>query len=275
MGLQATGYRAKEIGGILTVRQAPTGEIQVACDFDAKPQRRKGVQRKMPHRTQSNTDVRGKRTVLIVDDHPIVRQGLAQLINQETDLLVCGQAEDAHQAMQAIRDLKPNMVIVDISLKDTSGVELIKDLKVQYPELPVLTLSMHDEAIYGERALRAGARGYIMKQEATEKVFTAIRRVLACEVYVSDMMAAKMVSKLVGGVSKKPASAIESLSDRELEVFRMIGEGFNTREMADRLHLSVKTIETYRAHIKDKLALQDASELLRSAIQWVNSELQR
>jgi DNA-binding NarL/FixJ family response regulator len=228
----------------------------------------------MPHKTQ-NTDTRNKRTVLIVDDHPIVRQGLAQLINQEADLLVCGQAEDAHEAIQAIRQLNPNMVIVDISLKDTSGVELIKDLKVQFPDLPVLTLSMHDEAVYGERALRAGARGYIMKQEATEKVVTAIRRVLAGEVYVSDGMAAKIVSKLVGGVSKKPASPIESLSDRELEVFRMIGEGFSTREMAEKLHLSVKTIETYRAHIKDKLALQDTSELLRSAIHWVNSELQR
>ncbi|NLH40273.1 MAG: response regulator transcription factor [Planctomycetes bacterium] len=228
----------------------------------------------MPQKTQS-TDTRKKRTVLIVDDHPIVRQGLTQLINQESDLLVCGQAEDAHDAIAAIRQFHPDMVIVDISLKDTSGVELIKDLKVQFPELPVLTLSMHDEAVYGERALRAGARGYIMKQEATEKVVTAIRRVLAGEVYVSDGMAAKMVSKLVGGVSKKPASPIESLSDRELEVFRMIGEGFNTREMAEKLHLSVKTIETYRAHIKDKLALQDASELLRSAIQWVNSELQR
>jgi DNA-binding NarL/FixJ family response regulator len=229
----------------------------------------------MPHRANNSTDVRSKRTVLIVDDHPIVRQGLAQLINQESDLVVCGQAEDAHEAIGAIREHHPDMVIVDISLKDTSGVELIKDLKVRHPDLPVLTLSMHDEAVYGERALRAGARGYIMKQEATEKVVTAIRRVLAGEIYVSDGMAAKMVSKMVGGASKKAASPIESLSDRELEVFRMIGEGFNTREMAEKLHLSVKTIETYRAHIKDKLALQDASELLRSAIQWVNSELQR
>lgn len=229
----------------------------------------------MPRKTQSSTDTRGKRTILIVDDHPIVRQGLAQLINQENDLVVCGQAEDAHSAIQAIRELDPDLVIVDISLKDTSGVELIKDLKVQYPDLPVLTLSMHDEAVYGERALRAGAKGYIMKQEATEKVVTAIRRVLMGEVYVSDGMAAKMVSKLVGVAGKKTGSPIESLSDRELEVFRMIGEGYNTREMAEKLHLSVKTIETYRAHIKDKLALQDASELLRSAIQWVNTELQR
>jgi DNA-binding NarL/FixJ family response regulator len=224
---------------------------------------------------QSSTEPRGKRTVLIVDDHPIVRQGLAQLINQENDIEVCGQAEDAHEAIQTIRELDPDLVIVDISLRDTSGVDLIKDLRIQYPDLPILTLSMHDEAVYGERALRAGARGYIMKQEATEKVVTAIRRVLAGEIYVSDDMAAKMVSKLVGGVSRKTGSPIENLSDRELEVFRMIGEGFNTREMAEKLHLSVKTIETYRAHIKDKLALQDASELLRAAIQWVNAGLQR
>jgi DNA-binding NarL/FixJ family response regulator len=229
----------------------------------------------MPRKTQGNADPRHKRTVLIVDDHPIVRQGLAQLIDQEKDLQVCGQAQDAHEALQAIRTLNPDMVVVDISLKDTSGMELIKDLKVQYPDLPVLTLSMHDEAVYGERALRAGARGYIMKQEATEKVVTAIRRVLAGEVYVSDDMAAKMVSKLVGGGSRKTGSPLECLSDRELEVFRLIGEGYSTREMAEKLHLSIKTIETYRAHIKDKLGLEDANELLRNAIQWVNTELQR
>lgn len=225
-------------------------------------------------RARSGAPARSKRTVLIVDDHPIVRQGLAQLIDQETDLKVCGQAEDAHEAMQAIRRLHPDMVIVDIALKDTSGMELIKDLKVQYPDLPVLTLSMHDEAIYGERALRAGARGYIMKQEATEKVVTAIRRVLAGEIYVSSGMAAKMVSKLVGTGTRAAGSPADCLSDRELEVFRMIGEGYGTREMAQKLHLSVKTIETYRAHIKDKLGLQDANELLRCAIQWVNAGLQ-
>jgi DNA-binding NarL/FixJ family response regulator len=229
------------------------------------------MSRKMPGRT----DLRSKRTVLIVDDHPIVRQGLAQLINQEKDLEVCGQAEDAHEAMQAIRQLNPDMVIVDISLKDTSGMELIKDLKIQHPDLPVLTLSMHDEAVYGERALRAGARGYVMKQEATGKVVTAIRRVLAGEVYVSDGLSAKMVSKLVGGGARTASSPADSLSDRELEVFRMIGEGFGTREMAEKLHLSIKTVETYRAHIKDKLGLQDANELLRTAIQWVNAGLER
>jgi DNA-binding NarL/FixJ family response regulator len=167
------------------------------------------------------------------------------------------------------------MVIVDISLKGTSGLELIKDLRVQYPDLPALMLSMYDEAVYGERALRAGAKGYVMKQEATEKVVTAIRQVLAGEVYVSNGMAAKMVSKLVGGGARTVGSPADCLSDRELEVFRMIGEGFSTREMAEKLHLSVKTVETYRAHIKDKLGLQDANEVLRTAIGWVNAGLQR
>ena len=229
----------------------------------------------MSRKSQSSTEPHGKRTVLIVDDHPIVRQGLAQLINQEKDLEVCGQAEDAHKAMQAIRQLNPDMVIVDISLKGTSGLELIKDLRVQYPDLPALMLSMNDEAVYGERALRAGAKGYVMKQEATEKVVTAIRQVLAGEVYVSNGMAAKMVSKLVGGGARTVGSPADCLSDRELEVFRMIGEGFSTREMAEKLHLSVKTVETYRAHIKDKLGLQDANEVLRTAIGWVNAGLQR
>ena len=214
-----------------------------------------------------------KHHILIVDDHPIVRQGLAQLIDQEQDLSVCGQAENAHEAMGVIKSLSPDLAIVDITLRETIGMELIKDIKVRYPSLPVLTLSMHDEAIYAERALRAGAKGYIMKQEATERVVTAIRRVLAGEVYISEDMAAKMVSKMIGRTPDKGASPVERLSDRELEVFRLIGEGYGTREMAAKLHLSIKTIETYRAHIKDKLGFQDANELLRSAIQWVNTEM--
>lgn len=213
-----------------------------------------------------------KRGVVIVDDHPIVRQGLAQLINQEDDLHVCGQAEDVYEAMRIIKELEPDLAVVDISLKETSGMELIKDIKIHYPHLPVLTLSMHDEVVYAERALRAGAKGYIMKQEATERVVTAIRRVLAGEVYISEGMAARMVSKLVTGPTEVGISPVDRLSDRELEVFRLIGEGYGTREMAEKLHLSIKTIETYRAHIKEKMALQDANELLRSAIQWVSTE---
>jgi len=227
----------------------------------------------MPAKTTPKVDQRSKHSVLIVDDHPVVRQGLAQLINQEKDLEVRGYAEDAFQAMQAIKDVQPDMIIVDISLKDTSGMDLIKDVKIQYPNLPILILSMHDESLYAERALRAGAKGYIMKHEATERVITAIRRVLAGEIYVSDSMAAKMVSKLATGIAPQNASPIECLSDRELEVFRLIGEGHKTRDVAEKLHLSVKTIETYRAHIKEKLGFKDGNELFRFAVEWVNSEM--
>jgi DNA-binding NarL/FixJ family response regulator len=214
----------------------------------------------------------GKSKVLIVDDHPIVRQGLSELINHEKDLTVCGQAEDAQQAMAAIRSVKPDVVVVDISLKEKNGIELMKDIKAQYPNMPVLVLSMHDESLYAERALRAGARGYIMKQEATEKVVTGIRTVLSGQVYVSDKMAAKMVYKLVGGGATAGASPVESLSDRELEVFNLIGHGLGTRQIAEKLYLSIKTIETYRAHIKEKLNLVSAGELLQYAIQWVNTQ---
>jgi len=227
----------------------------------------------MALRTQGKTNRPKQHRIVIVDDHPIVRQGLAQLIEQEDDLHICGQAEDAHEAIRAIRELNPNLVIVDISLRTSSGIDLIKDIKAQFPALPVLTLSMHDEALYAERALRAGARGYIMKQEAPEEVVTAIRRVLAGTTYVSQGMAAKMVNKIVAGPGEKNASPVDRLSDRELEVFRLIGEGYGTREMAEKLYLSVKTIETYRAHIKEKLNLQDANELLRAAIRWANAQM--
>jgi len=212
----------------------------------------------------------GKAKVLIVDDHPIVRQGLSELINHEKDLTVCGQAEDATEAMIAIRSAMPDVAVVDISLKEKNGIELIKDLKNQYPDLPILVLSMHDESLYAERALRAGARGYIMKHEATDKVITGIRAVLNGQIFVSDKMATRMVYKLVGGASA--GSAIDNLSDRELEVFSLIGKGLGTRQIAEKLYLSIKTIETYRSHIKEKLGLASAGELLQYAIQWVNSQ---
>ena len=223
------------------------------------------AKKKQPNKTDEN-----KTRILIVDDHPIVRQGLAELIDHEQDLTVCGQAEGAHEALKIIKELKPDMAIVDITLKETSGMELIKDITARYPDLLVLALSMHDESLYAERALRAGARGYIMK--ATENVVTAIRNVVSGQIYVSDKMAAKMVRKLVGGGPDVGASAIDRLSDRELEVFSLIGQGQGTRQIAERLHLSLKTIETYRAHIKEKLNLVDANELLQYAIQWVQSQ---
>ena len=225
----------------------------------------------MARKKQPNNADKKKANILIVDDHPIVRQGLRELVNHENDLIVCGQAEDANQAMKAVKELKPDIVIVDISLKETSGMELIKDLNVQYPKLPVLALSMHDESLYAERVLRAGAKGYIMKAEATEKVIMAIRKILSGEIYISDKMASKMMRKLVGSSSEINASPVELLSDRELEVFQLIGKGFGTRQIAERLYLSIKTIETYRAHIKEKLNLADSATLLRYAIQWINS----
>ncbi len=221
---------------------------------------------------QDRTD-KNKARIIIVDDHPIVRQGLENLINHEKDLMVCQQAEDAHQAMKAIDKLKPDMVIVDISLKDKNGLELIKDIKIQYPDLPILALSMHHESLYAERVIRAGARGYIMKQQATENIVKAIRNVLNGQIYVSDKMTAKMMHKLMGRrKDKAEASTTEILSDRELEVFLLIGKGYGTSQIADQLHLSVKTIESYRAHIKEKLALSNATELLQYAIQWANSK---
>lgn len=219
--------------------------------------------------TKSNDS---KARIIIVDDHPIVRQGLAALINHEKDMLVCEQAEDAHQALAAVKTKNPDTIIVDISLKDKSGLELIKDINFQYKNLPILALSMHDESLYAERALRAGAMGYIMKVEATDNVVYAIRKVLSGQIYVSKKITEKMMSKLVGGKPQIGASPTDCLSDRELEVLMLIGQGYGTRKMAEKLYLSVKTIETYRAHIKEKLNLANATELLRYAIQWVNGQ---
>src|SRR5580704_14908445 len=213
-----------------------------------------------------------RKTVLIVDDHPLLRQGLALLINQQQDMQVCGEAEEAHVAMQFIAQKRPDIMILDISLKGPDGLELLKSIRATDPDLPVLILSMHDEAIYAERALRARANGYIMKQEATEKVLVAVRRILSGEVYLSERMSNKMLQQYIGGAPNAIQSRIASLSDRELEVFRRIGEGCATREIAEELHLSVKTVETYQAHIKDKLALRSGRELIQHAIQWKINE---
>ena len=215
---------------------------------------------------------KGKRAVFVIDDHPIVREGLAQLINREPDLVVCGHAEDVYGAVKAMESLKPDIAVADISLKGADGIELIKNLKVRIPGLPVLVLSIHDESLYAPRALRAGARGYIMKQEATENVLVALRRVLNGEIYLSERMANKMLQQFVGISSTTGRFSVDRLSDRELEVFRLIGQGHGTRRIAEELRLSVKTVESYREHIKDKMILEDASELVQHAIQWVQQE---
>ena len=209
-----------------------------------------------------------KKTVLVVDDHPLMRQGLALLINQQQDMQVCGEAQEAQAAMHAIAQLRPDIMILDISLNGPDGLDILKNIRATNPDLPVLILSMHDEAIYAERALRARANGYIMKQEATEKVLVAVRRILNGEVYLSERMSNKMLQQYIGGAPSMIQSRIASLSDRELEVFRLIGEGRGTREIAEELHLSIKTVETYQAHIKEKLALRSGRELIQHAIQW-------
>jgi DNA-binding NarL/FixJ family response regulator len=214
----------------------------------------------------------GKIRILLVDDHAVVRFGIAQLINRQTDMTVCGEEEDASRAMGAIEALKPNLVIADISLKDSSGLELMRNIKAQYPGLPVLVVSAHDETIYAEIAFRAGALGYLMKDGALEKIVTAIRRVLGGEIFVSDAQATRMLQQQVRGQSTMNESPVKSLSDRELEVFQLIGQWKTTRDIAEELHLSVKTIEYYREQIKRKLNLKNAAELTQRATAWVGRE---
>jgi DNA-binding NarL/FixJ family response regulator len=215
---------------------------------------------------------KAKTRVLLIDDHPILRRGLAQLINQEADMSVCGEAEDAPKAFELVGTLHPDVAVVDISLKSGNGIELIKNVKARYPELPMLVLSMHDESLYAERALRAGGLGYIMKEEAIEQVLIAIRRVLTGEIFLSDKMKSKMLQQLANGRTKAVVSPIEHLTDRELEVFRLIGEGHSTRQIAGELHLSVRTVEAYREYIKAKLNLKNSTELVQHAFHWVHHE---
>lgn len=205
--------------------------------------------------------------VFLVDDHPIVRQGLALFIDREPDLMVCGEADDATSALQAIGEATPDFVVLDISLDGPDGLELLKTLRLRYPSLPVLVLSMHDESLYAERALRAGANGYIMKQEATDRVLTAIRQILGGDVYLSDRLTKRMLQQFVNG-SISQRDPLSKLSDRELEVYRLIGVGHGTRQIADELHVSTKTVESYQAHIKEKLSLRNARELVQHAVEW-------
>jgi DNA-binding NarL/FixJ family response regulator len=212
-----------------------------------------------------------KNRIFIVDDHPIVRKGLTQLINQEPELVVCGEAENAESALELLKKVKPDLAIVDISLRGIDGIELTKLIRARFENIPVLVVSMHDESLYAERALRVGARGYIMKQEAIEKMMEAIRKVLRGELYVSERVSANIVKRFVDGKAEGVSSPEELLSDREMEVFQLIGQGFGTRQIADQLHVSVKTVETYRANVKEKLNLKNATELMKHAVHWIES----
>jgi DNA-binding NarL/FixJ family response regulator len=226
----------------------------------------------MALKKKQNKTNENKTQVLIVDDHPVIRDGLATIINHERDMNVCGQADDAHQALKAVTELKPDVVIADISLKSSDGIELTKSIKARYPRLPVIVFSVHDESIYAERALRAGAHAYMMKDVVSENIVKAIRTVLNGEIFISEKISKKFLHKIAGDKAGTTKTLIEGLSDRELEIFRLIGEGYKPSQIAKQLHLSIKTIETYRARIKEKLNLANAAELLRYSIKWAKSQ---
>ena len=213
-----------------------------------------------------------RKRLLVVDDHPMMRQGLAQLIGNEEDLEVSAEAENGAQAIAAINLDRPDLVLADISLPDKNGLELIKDVQALHPGLPMLVISMHDESLYAERVLRAGGRGYIMKQEGGKKLMEAIRRVLNGQIYGSERMASRILEVFSGRPIEKSANPVGSLSDREFEVFQWLGQGKGTREIAAQMHLSVKTVEVHRANIKRKLGLKSAPELVRCAVQWAEAD---
>jgi DNA-binding NarL/FixJ family response regulator len=213
-----------------------------------------------------------QRQVLIVDDHPMMRTGLAQLIDNERDLKVCAEADSAAHAMSIAVGQKLDLVLLDISLPDRNGLELIKDIRALKPELPILVISMHDELLYAERVLRAGGRGYIMKQEGGRKLLEAIRQVLNGQVYVSEKISTSILENLSGGHTEGAAFPVQQLSDREFEVFQLIGQGENTRQIAAHLNLSVKTVEVHRLNIKKKLKLKTATDLVHHAVRWMETE---
>jgi len=212
------------------------------------------------------------KNILIVDDHPMMRQGLAQLIDNEPDLKVIAEADTGGQGLDIVVKEKLDLAVLDISLPDRNGLELIKDIRSVKPELPVLIISMHDEALYAERVLRAGARGYIMKQEGGNKLLQAIRQVLTGQIYVSEKMSARILETFSGRKSEQSASPVARLSDREFEVFQLIGQGKGTKEIAQHLNLSVKTVEVHRAKIKEKLSLLTATDLVRYAVRWTEAQ---
>jgi DNA-binding NarL/FixJ family response regulator len=226
----------------------------------------------MALKKKQNKTNENKTQILIVDDHPVVRDGLSTIINHEQDMNVCGEANDAHPALKAVTELKPDVVVVDISLKKSDGIELTKNIKATHPEISVIVLSVHDESLYAERALLAGAKAYLMKDAVSENIVKAIRTVLSGEIYVSDAISKKFLHKIARDKSGTTKTPIENLSDREFETFRLIGEGYKASQIAKQLHLSTKTIETYRYRIKEKLNLPNASELLHYAIKWAKSQ---
>jgi DNA-binding NarL/FixJ family response regulator len=213
--------------------------------------------------------------VLIVDDHPMTRAGLVHVINHQPDLVVCCEAENAAEALDAVDACRPDLVLADITLPGKSGLELIKDIKAIRPELPILVISMHDESLYAERVLRAGARGYITKQEGGEKLMQAVRHVLSGQIYVSEKMSAHILERFSGGQAAPVCSLVAQLSDREFGVFELLGQGLSAHEMAARLHISTKTVDAHRANIKAKLVIKTTSELISYAARWIEHRANR
>jgi DNA-binding NarL/FixJ family response regulator len=216
-----------------------------------------------------------KTRILIVDDHPMTREGLVHVINHQPDLVVCGEAESAAQALDILDSSRPNLLLIDITLPGKSGLELIKDVKAMQPELLMLVISMHDESLYADRVLRAGARGYITKHEGGEKLIEAIRRVLSGKIYVSESMSAHILEIFSGGQTGLDRSSIEKLSDREFEVFESLGEGLSSQQIAKRLHLSAKTVDAHRANIKTKLNIKTTAELISIAARWTSHQTEK
>jgi DNA-binding NarL/FixJ family response regulator len=231
--------------------QTPRSEAPPTATRDPKPQRSR---------------------IFLVDDHAMFRDGLRQLINLEPDLMVSGDAPGAAEALPAIRESKPDLAIIDISLAGTSGIDLVKDLKRDYEDLPILVVSMHAESLYAERALRAGAMGYVMKSEPARTVLAAIRKVLRGEVHVSEKMASAVVARFLQGAAVQPPSPLQTLSDRELEVFRMLGQGKGTRQIAEEMKVALPTISSFKNRIKEKLGLKSSTEVILYAIQWFREE---
>jgi len=216
-----------------------------------------------------------KKRVVLVDDHPLIRQGVRMLVSQEADMEICGEASGAYEALQVIQQTQPDVVVADLRLAEGSGLDLIRDVRERFPQASVLVLLMRDEGFFVERVLRAGARGYITKDEGPARVIEGIRRVLAGEIYVSQKMATRLMSQIAGPRGADAGPAESKLTDRELAVFEQIGRGVPAREIADALHISVKTVESHREHIKEKLGLDNAAELLKHAIEWVGNQRER
>lgn len=222
----------------------------------------------MPRRSKAKIVTEAAK-ILIVDDHPLVRAGLRELVSSQPDMVVCGEAATAAEALKLVDQEQPDLVVIDLKLKQSSGIELIKQIKARYRGVKMLVSSMHEEALFAERALHAGASGYINKEEAGEKVVEAIRQILEGKVYLSNRMTEHMLYQFAGRTTEPAENSLDKLSNRELEVFELVGQGLGTRQIADLLHLSVKTIETYRESVKRKLNLNTSSELIRRAVQWV------